>query len=89
MKKQYRGQNPFLKALYEDPNTLKRYNFSWFVRNEHDVSKPLYTGSLNYRCKDNRKEQDERVMKILEQIKKKYRLPSTEVINFAIRRVQR
>jgi len=89
VQKRYRGQNPFLKALHEDPNTLKRYNFSWFVRNENDVSKPLYSGSLNIRCTDNLKEQTERVMKVLEQIRKKHKLHSIEVINFSMRRVQR
>jgi hypothetical protein len=89
MTKQYRGQNPFLKALNEDPNTLKRYNFSWYVTIERISHKQSLTGSVNFRCRDNQKEKNERVMKILEQIKKKYRLPSTEVINFAIRRIQR
>jgi hypothetical protein len=89
MTKQYRGQNPFLKALHEDPNTLKRYNFSWYVNDERVSHAQVYAGSLNFRCKDLPKEKNERIMKILKQIQKKYRLPSTEVINFAIRRVQR
>lgn len=86
--KRYRGQNPFLKALYEDNTTMKRYNFRWYVKNEHDVSKQLYSGSQNFRCYEKDK-WEITVPKILDTIKKKYKLPGIEVIYFAVRRVQR
>lgn len=85
--KRYRGQNPFLKALYEDHTTMKRYNFSWFVRNPADVSKPLYSGSTNFRCYE--KDKNKRIMELLELVKRTHKLPSIEVIYFAVRRVQR
>jgi hypothetical protein len=82
-------QHPFIKQLRsilvsDDPKCAYTYTMNWYVKNPEDVDHNLASGSVNVRMKQS--ERNTKIDKVLLAIKKKHKLPSTEVINFSIRR---
>jgi hypothetical protein len=81
------GTNRLLKAFNENPNAMRRYNFSWYITDEKDTGKHLHSGSRNIRCCE--RDKITRINELLELIKKMYHLPGIDRIYFSVRRVQR